>query len=94
VVSSQASVVRSLPRRSLNLVATVGAALVDFEGVDPVFGRERQDRSASLQLAAYYGRPTLGFFPGVAVAREIRRSNVAFFDYSRTTVSVDFRRRF
>jgi hypothetical protein len=93
-VSSQAALVRSMPRRNLTMVAAAGIAGASFEGKDLFFGKERQDMSANLQLAAYRGQPVFGFFPGIVVSQEARRSNIAFFDYDRFGVSMDFRRRF
>jgi hypothetical protein len=90
----QAVLIRSLPKRNLSLVAGAGLAITRFEGPDLFFGLEREDRSISLQLAAYLARPVLGFFPGLVLSRDVRRSNIRFFDYDRTGASMDFRRRF
>ena len=90
----QAVLIRSLPKRNLSLVAGAGLAMTHFEGPDPFFGLERRDRSFGLQLAAYLARPVLGFFPGLVLSRDIRRSNIPFFDFDRTGASMDFKRRF
>jgi hypothetical protein len=90
----QVTLIRSVPKANLNLIASAGAAHISYDGRDLFFGKVRSDRSTRVEVALYHARPVFGLFPGVVASYEARRSNIEFYGYDRAGLAMDFRRRF
>lgn len=84
----------ALPR--WNKTVTLRGSLSDsrYGGVDPFFGKRRDDRSFSAEARLLDGRPIHGLFPSLSVTWERRSSSIGFFDYERTGISAGLQRRF
>jgi hypothetical protein len=85
---------RSLPALKTDVLATLAVTGADYRGRDPFFGAARRDATTRVELDLLRSRPVLGLFPGLSLSYEQRRSNIAFFAYDRTGLSLDFRSRF
>ena len=85
---------QAVPRLDKNVIVDLGADVISYGDIDPLFGKLRRDLTSRADLAILNGAPIHGLFPGVRFTYERRDSTVAFYGYTRKAVSFELRRRF
>jgi hypothetical protein len=74
---------------------TLRGDMDDRDGIEPLFGRSRNDHKLSLEARLYHREFTLGSFaPEVQFGIERNRSNIPLADYTNRYISLGLTRKF